>query len=336
MIKGIKLMAITAVTLLSAQCLASERPMDKQMKLFDSLIQGEFDNYNQVNFETNGFLSEQDVPDKKHARLYKRVVKFDAPELGQNVYYEQTHSGGRDKPVYRQTFMVVTPDHQNNTLIATHYRIKNADAYKNPWSMQQPPILTSANLMEMNDGCQTVYKLMGESFVGEINHQMCKLPSKHGGFVHIGSKAVLSEEGYWHLEEGFREDGSRTFGREDQQYYKLARADVFKCWAAFKTDRTKENGEPEWDFFPNIRLHNQGDIASFTTTHESPQHYFIRLKETVFPSGNRPDVLEIFVHEDTEQAKKNYKQALSYTWTNADAGRLGLNLRWMQTSCSLQ
>lgn len=97
---------IIAILAFSQQAIANtskSRPADKLLHEFSQLIQGQFDNYNQVNFETNGFLDEHDLPKDKHHRLYKHVTKLESPNLGEFVFYEQTHAGGRDKPIYRKS-----------------------------------------------------------------------------------------------------------------------------------------------------------------------------------------------------------------------------------------
>ncbi|NMP32850.1 hypothetical protein HII17_14935 [Thalassotalea sp. M1531] len=326
--KKLKVLGIFFLGLISHQMVASELPADKLLTQFDRLVQGEFDNYNQVNFETNGFLPKGAIPEDKHHRLYKKVTKLNAPQLGEYVYFEQTHTGGKDKPVYRKTIAIAKPDYQSNEIVVEQFKVANDfDVIENQSS------LAVKSLTSLGKHCQARYQQLGKSFVGKIDRHTCQVVSKHGGKVFIGGNFVISEQGYWHLEAGYDEQGNMRFGRKDYDYYQLTRARQFKCWAAFKTDKFKDNGEAKWDFHPNIMLHNQGDIAEFTTTETQPKSYFIRLKETIFPAGNRPDVIEIFVHENSQVAKKSYKKALSYTWANADATRLGINLRWMQTSC---
>lgn len=315
--------------------MCQDRVTDKLLKKFDQLIQGEFDNYNQYNFENNSFLDESDLPKKKHARLYKHVARINAPSLGKFVYYHQIHEGGKDKPIYRQSLQVVTPDHNNNTIVAQNYRFNSPESFTNLWQHQNEISLSLSDLKLVGENCHSTYKAAGETFIGGIDPKQCKVESKKGGYIYIATEQVVSQLGLWHLEEGYSSSGKEIFGREDNIPHKMRRAKKFKCWAAFKTKRLKENGEPHWDFYPNRIVHNQGDISEFSTTDREPEQYFIRLKETTFPAGSRPDVFELFIHENTEQARKNYKQALSYTWTNKEAERLGINLRWMQASCSV-
>ena len=300
----------------------SPKPADKILAYYQQLVVGEFDNYNQVNFERNDFLSSADKPKKAHERLYKKVSKINAPELGEHVYLHQIHSGGKDKAIYRQSIEVVHFDAKTNQVIAENYRFKN----KEPVEVTATLTIKSSDLKNVGENCHTNYQIMTDTFVGGIDKNQCQVASKKFGHLNLSTIQVVGKDEVWHLEEGFLPSGKMLFGREDNIPIKMRRAKNFKCWAAFKTDKLKENGEPHWDFFPNLIVHNQGDIAEFTTTETSPKQYFFRLKETIFPAGKRPDVFELFVHKNNEQAKKHYNKALAYTWSNADAKRLGINL----------
>lgn len=336
---------------------ANERVADKLMTQLDQLIQGEFDNYNQVNFQSNDYLNEADIPLKKHARLYKRATRINAPVLGEYVYYHQVHDGGKDKPIYRQSVQVFSINYQGNTLIAQNYTFKTPKAFENLWLDKGNLSLSLDDLSIVGEHCHSEYRSMGQIFIGGIDKKKCKIKSKKFGYLNLSTQQVYSENSFWHLEEGFLPSGKMLFGREDDIPHKLTRAKNFECWAAFKTQKVQDNGEPHWDFFSKLIIHNQGDVAKFSTTDKEPNYYFIRLKETVFPAGKRPDVIEMFIHENTENkentekskqvnskditqttpllvAKETNTQALAYTWANADATRLGINLRWMQASCN--
>lgn len=315
--------------------LAQARVTDKLMVKFDNLVQGEFDNYNQVNFQQNDFLNEADKPTKKHARLYWSVKRIHAPLLGEYVYSKQIHAGGKDKPIYRQSIQIASPNYQKNTIVAENYTFKNPKDFVGIQALEsKAKSLSRSDLSAVGEQCHSEYRQQGSNFVGGIDKSICRVKSKKYDFIHLSTQQVYSEQEFWHLEEGFLSSGKEVFGREDNIPHKLRRATNYKCWAAFKTKKKKPNGDYYWDFHQNIIIHNQGDIANFTTTDKQPKHYFIRLKETIFPAGGRPDVFEMFIHETSESAKENYKEALSYTWTNSKADRLGINLRWMQASCS--
>ncbi|WP_076418619.1 CpcT/CpeT family chromophore lyase [Colwellia sp. UCD-KL20] len=307
------------------------RQIDKLLKKFDSLVQGEFDNYNQVNFEENDFLAKDDKPQKKHARLYKRVVRINAPTLGEHVYYHQIHDAGKNQPAYRKSIEVLSVDDKKQMIIAENYRFKSPEDIKNLWESNKIIDIRYDDLRKVGEQCYTEYQLVGKSFVGSIDQNRCKVHSKKFGYINLRTQEVISESELWHLEEGFLPSGEMLFGREDDIPIKMRRAKNFTCWAALKTDKLKPNGEFYWDLFSNIVLHNQGDIMKISTTEKVPKHYFIRLKETIFPAGDRPDVFEMFIHDKNDSDTK----ALAYTWTNTEATHLGINLRWMQSACSL-
>lgn len=155
----------------------------------------------------------------------------------------------------------------------------------------------------------------------------CQVVSRRSGKpLYIAARMVLSRDEMWHLEEGFNEDLEQIFGAPGNVPYKLRRARYFSCWVAFLKDEEADG----WDFFREVRIHDQGGIAEFTTTNDDPRRYRLQLTQTVFPAGHRPDVLELFVSE------KGNDEALSYTWTARDSDRIGINLRWMQAGCSLE
>ncbi|XQW83569.1 CpcT/CpeT family chromophore lyase [Thalassotalea piscium] len=326
---------MVAIVTHESKAVTSERITDKLLLKFDQFVQGEFDNYNQVNFQHNDYLADADIPKKKHARLFVRITRINAPKLGQDVYYQEIHDGGKNKPVYRQSIQIVTPNYERNHLIAENYTFKLPEKFTHLAENENAKNLDLNDLKPVGENCHSEYRLVGDSFIGGIDRSQCKVSSKKFGYLNLSTQQVFTQDAFWHLEEGFLPSGKMLFGREDDIPHKLKRVKNFTCWAAFKNDKQTENGEPEWDFFKDITIHDQGGIAEFTTTGKVPKHYILRLKQTVFPAGNRPSVFEMFIHEKSEDLQLPETEALAYTWTNIGATRLGINLRWMQSSCSL-
>jgi len=99
------------------------------------------------------------------------------------------------------------------------------------------------------------------------------------------------------------------------------RAAMFKCWVSPR----KEDGE--YAFYPNVVLHDQGGMAWL----EGAGHdrVGIRMRNVVWPTGNNRHSRVLYAHrgEDAENA-------VSYAWTSPDEPRIGINLRWMQVSCT--
>ena len=124
---------------------------------------------------------------------------------------------------------------------------------------------------------------------------------------------VKSQRGDFHSEARFR------------------RARPFECWAAVM--RGAEHGDSaegmsDWDFRRGITLHDQGGEARFVTDEDPARTVKLRLRDVEWTYGtNRPSLTLYVMEGDSDRA-------VSYAWTEAGADRIGINLRWMQASCT--
>jgi hypothetical protein len=114
------------------------------------------------------------------------------------------------------------------------------------------------------------------------------------------------------------EDGTRTT---------LRRARPATCWAATKRDRSKPDGSDDWAFRSRIALHDQGGRAHVGG--DGAPAAVIRMRNVVWPNGaNRPSLV-LYIHTDDPD------RAVAYAWADPGAARVGINLRWIQASCTI-
>ncbi|NQY98446.1 MAG: hypothetical protein HRT82_14945 [Henriciella sp.] len=112
---------------------------------------------------------------------------------------------------------------------------------------------------------------------------------------------------------------------------RLRRARPFECWTAIL--RGAEHGDSgqgmnDWDFRRGVKLHDQGGVAELITEEETPRRIRLRLRDVDWPYGtNRPSLTMYVLEGDNDRA-------VAYTWTEAGADRIGINLRWLQASCT--
>lgn len=117
------------------------------------------------------------------------------------------------------------------------------------------------------------------------------------------------------------DDGTETF---------LKRARPARCWAAIPRTQVKEDGSTDWVFARDLELHDQGGRVTAGGGDSGAEPVTLRMRAVHWPapSTNRPSLV-LYVH------KQDPDRAESYSWADIDARRVGLNLRWMQASCTI-
>ena len=112
----------------------------------------------------------------------------------------------------------------------------------------------------------------------------------------------------------------------------LKRARPVECWAAAKKVKPKTDGSPEWLFARKLKLHDQGGRVLIGGKESGAEPLILRMRAVYWPkpSTNRPSLV-LYVHKPD-----NPDRAVSYSWADIDASRVGLNLRWMQASCTIK
>lgn len=116
----------------------------------------------------------------------------------------------------------------------------------------------------------------------------------------------------------------------------LRRARPVTCWSAIPKEAKKPDGSVDWLFAQNVKIHDQGGRALIGSGAPDVKPVVIRMRNVVWPpkpdgsaNSNRPSLV-LYVHTPDEPDK-----AVSYVWADPDAARIGINLRWMQASCTV-
>lgn len=121
-----------------------------------------------------------------------------------------------------------------------------------------------------------------------------------------------------------REDGSgwQIGGSE------IRRARAFNCWVSVRKFAAKPDGTPDWTFTGDLENFDQGGRVTVSGEGVAPD-VAIRLRNVTWAkdSRNKPSLV-LYAHKDDPE------RAESYGWASPDASLVGINLRWMQASCS--
>ena len=105
----------------------------------------------------------------------------------------------------------------------------------------------------------------------------------------------------------------------------LRRADPYACWVSRKKDGA--TGEGGWTWTPDVTV-REGEYVQLPDDPGVARPAGIKLRHVRWPYGENRDSLVLYVHEAPGEP------AVSYAWTEPDAERIALNLRWVQASCT--
>lgn len=108
----------------------------------------------------------------------------------------------------------------------------------------------------------------------------------------------------------------------------MRRGTPFRCWLSLRRFAAKPDGSADYTFHPGLMLHDQGGRALVSDA-DAPG-VVIRLRQVIWPlpSTNKPSLV-LYVHKPEEP-----DHAVSYVWADPEAKLIGINLRWVQGSCS--
>lgn len=111
----------------------------------------------------------------------------------------------------------------------------------------------------------------------------------------------------------------------------LRRARPVTCWLTVRRTATKPDGGEDWLFAAGLTTHDQGGRLKLGGGDSGAPMAIIRIRNVIWPepTRNRPSVvLYVFTQDDPNRAA-------AYSWADPGAARIGINLRWMQASCTI-
>ncbi len=108
----------------------------------------------------------------------------------------------------------------------------------------------------------------------------------------------------------------------------LRMARPFACWVSVKKFAGKPDGGEDWTFDIGLPVFDQGGRIFVGGKGEAPD-VTLRMRNVTWSKGsrNKPSLV-IYMHKD------DLVRAESYSWASPDSTLIGINLRWVQASCS--
>lgn len=126
------------------------------------------------------------------------------------------------------------------------------------------------------------------------------------------------------------ESGKWTLALPDGRKTELRRGVAFTCWMAIPKFAKKPDGSDDTLFAGKLKLHDQGGRVTLGGGDSGAPQAIFRVRNVVWPapSTNRPSLVLYVIKPEAPE------KAVSYSWADPDAKLIGINLRWVQGSCT--
>jgi CpeT/CpcT family (DUF1001) len=338
-IAALSLLSLAATAPMSALAQQAAAPapitarnvLDKDMGLMLQWFPGRYDNDLQVYFD--GELSTPEA--NRNNRIHSIFVPVTLPAFGPNVFYVEQYADGDPTKIYRQRIYRFSADYIENAVKLEIFAPSSEQAtamrgaYADPTKLAA---LTPAN-MTLYPGCDVFWRRQENQFIGYMKPGACRVASRRSGkTLVITDDLVLTDHSIWIKDQAIDDSGAYVYGNRAGISHKLNKARPFTCWTSVlrgASHGTTGVGIPESWTFDRGWIHDQGGELAVKTDETPAREFYIRLRNVDWPYGTNRPSLTMYVHE------KGNPLAISYSWADEGATRVGINLRWLQASCTL-
>lgn len=294
-----------------------------------TLFTGEFNNFQQV-----WQAREDQTPDSLiHEHIHSIFKPVSIPALGENVFFVKQYMNGDPNEIYRMRVYQFVPDPAEKAIRLDIYSFKErTDEDRFKLADEDPTMLSTlvaANFTTI-PGCSVYWQKQGMEFIGTMKPRACNFVSRRSNKrIYITDTLKLNAEEIWISDEAEDEDGKYVFGHKGKIPHKLRRVRPFKGWVAIVKDGTDRNNiqDSDYVFIPNLTLHDQGVKKRIVLPDGTVTPYSFELSQVIFQK--KTPVMKLAIYEEGNS------KALTYTWTNPEAERIGINLRWIQVGLTL-
>jgi ketosteroid isomerase-like protein len=326
--RGVRLLTLLVCIFLAAAAAAQSKrsAIEADLKQMMSLFEGEFDNFAQV------WEEKEQKAQYPHEHIHSIFARVALPTFGEHVFYVKQYQDGDPAKIYRTRLYTFQPNEAEQAIELRIYQFPDEKAVND--AHLQPAKLAglAPEKMRATPGCEVYWKREGEDFHGYMK-PTCRVNSQRlGKTIVITDNLKLSRDEIWINDQAKDTEGNYVFGNKSGVHHKLKRARYFDGWFALRKDgsRSTDEGKPE-DYLSTrgLRIHNQGGRAALVGPNGEKTKYWVELAQLIQQTA-KVEVLVLKIYEEGSD------RAIAYTWTQPDAWRIGVNLRWIQTSFTMK
>ena len=293
--------------------------LEKDFRIMMTWLPGVYDNQEQVYFEEEQGIEEE----LRHQRLHSVVEQVELPAFGEHVFYVQQHLNDDPDQIHQQRIYSFRLDHDQKAIRLIVYVPNDpaalTDAHNDPMLLEA----MTPDQTTVLPGCDIFWQRKENQFVGYLQPDACSyVPKGEDQRITVANDWLLTTDALWISERAYDARGNLLTGHPTGEPTKSRKARRFECWM------TVMRRDGEWTFRRGLEVHDQGGMVWLSTDEEDPQQAGIKMRNVNWPYGTNRPSLVLYAHRPGEA------RAVSYAWAEPTAKRLGINLRWMQASCT--
>lgn len=323
--------ALTGPASAQAPALSARDVLAKDFRTMMEWFPGRFDNDLQVMFD-----KDLNTPaDARNGRIHSIFAPVTLPAFGENVFYVEQYADNNPDAIYRQRIYRFTADHERNAIKLEIFAPSPEQAAAIKGAYRDPAKLAGlapAN-MTLYPGCEVYWRRQENQFVGTMTPGACRVASRRSGkTLVITDDLVLTKDAIWIRDQAVDEAGAYVYGNKAGVHHKLMRARGFLCWSFVLRGASHGDsgqGNQNWQVLRDVWIHDQGGTATIRTDEAPSREFYLKLRNVEWPYGTNRPSLTLYVHEAGND------RALSYAWADPRGERVGVNLRWIQASCTM-
>ena len=328
--RAIAIAIALSLTALPASATNSKPELMKVLEDFMAWLPGEYTSVPQVFLERNLGAP----PDGEHDALYRVFATIDAPHLAEHVIYTQIRIDADDGPVFagQQVLFLISIDEELGAVSVSGRRIANpgefVDAHLRPevWPDLQPDPNFGGN-------CSFNWRRHGQQLRGLLGEfGQCTMVSKNlGREMTWDAEWILNPQELWIYDNGYSEDGTLFFGREDRTHLRMYKAQRFECFVGLR------HGDGNNQVINPFFMHDRGDVFTITTDEPEPREIHLEFLTSLWPSSsgrNFVDLMRLTLHGG-EPGAYSQEDVIGNAWATPESGRVGFGGDWASARCKL-
>jgi hypothetical protein len=300
---------------------------EKNFARFLRWFTGEFNNNEQVwQQKQDAEKTATGVVQNPFEHIHHIFAPIQNQALGANLFFVKQYLNNDPSKIYRQRLYRLSESSDGTVRLEIFAFQKEAAQRDLHLDAARASALTLGDL-RATPGCDVFWRFAEaeKAYIGTMQKDACKIQSKQSAkTIVINDTLRLSESEIWIADVATDTQGNHVWGRKDGLAHKNRKVRYFTGWLYInRAGHKAENWQTK--FSPGkVKLHTEGDRQKILFDDNTASGYTLELAQLTYQNTKVP-ILKFALIEDSTG------KSMTYIWSDTDAGRIGMNLRWFQS-----